>query len=334
MLALGMCLMATVITGCGTPGAEPAQPPKVDPVEQEYQRIMAEDDKAQAEVDEWIRGNKAFTEKGGGLSDGAMRERIQSRFAVVRKGYEDFLKAHPEHAAAHIAYGNFLNDIHEEDAAIPHWELAVKLDPKNPGGYNQLANHYGHDGPVKKAFEYYEKAIQLDPTESVYYNNMATTVYLFRRDAKDYYKLDEQQVFDKALELYAKAVQYDPTNFTVAQDLAQTYYGIKPYRLQDALVAWTNTLKVASTDIEREGVYLHLARWKLHAEKFDEARAQLKRVTLPMYDELKSRLTKNIDQQEAEAKTKGASPSASVPAADKPPAVPPPDKPSGKQPQP
>ena len=69
----------------------------------------------------------------------------------------------------------------------------------------------------------------------------------------EYYKIDEQQVFNKALDLYQQAMKYDPTNFELAQDVAQTYYGIKPVRTDEALSAWTNALKIAETDIE-EGV--------------------------------------------------------------------------------
>ena len=53
----------------------------------------------------------------------------------------------------------------------------------------------------------YAKAIELNPAEPVYYQNFATTVYLFRKDARAFYGINEQQVFDKALALYRKAMQ-------------------------------------------------------------------------------------------------------------------------------
>ncbi len=150
-------------------------------------------------------------------------------------------------------------------------EKARVLDPKNPAPWNQLANEFTHHGPVKKAFEYYEKAIELDPGEAIYYQNLGTTVYLFRTDSKEYYHLDEQKIFDKALALYQQAMKLDPNNFELAQDVAQTYYGIKPTRTDEALNAWTNALKIADTPIERDGVYLHLARFELNAGRFAAA---------------------------------------------------------------
>ena len=69
----------------------------------------------------------------------------------------------------------------------------------------------------------------------MYYQNLATTVYLYRKDAKEFYGIDEQQVFDKSLALYRKAMQLDPDNFPLATDYAESYYGIRPLRTNDAL---------------------------------------------------------------------------------------------------
>jgi tetratricopeptide (TPR) repeat protein len=278
-------------------------PDPSDPVEKEYHKLMTDDDAAQSEVDQWIRDNDAFVSKGGGMPADVLNSRIRTRFAPIRKAYEDFLKLHPDHARAHLAYGSFLNDLKEEEAAEVEFEKSRVLDPKNPAAWNNLANFYGHRGPVKKAFEYYEKAIELNPRESTYYQNLATMVYLFRKDARETYHLEEQQVFDKSLGLYRKAVELDPQNFALASELAQTYYGIKPFRTDEAFGAWTNALKIAGTEIEREGVYVHLARLHLHAGDYPQVHSILNTVTNELYDELKKRLLGNLAKQEKEAQT-------------------------------
>ncbi|HSY09805.1 MAG TPA: hypothetical protein VK840_02710, partial [Candidatus Dormibacteraeota bacterium] len=201
-----------------------------DPAEQELQKLMADDDAAQAEVDKWIRDNNAFAAQGAGESKAELNKRILARFDPVRKGYEDFLRRYPDNARGHLAYGSFLNDIGDEDASVEQNETARKLDPKNPAAWNNLANYYGEHGPLTNAFTDYSKAIELNPAEPVYYQNFATTVYLFRKDAEQFYGINEQQVFDKALTLYQKAVRLDPGNFPLATDYAQSYYGIKPLR--------------------------------------------------------------------------------------------------------
>ncbi|MSU58282.1 MAG: tetratricopeptide repeat protein [Pedosphaera sp.] len=282
-----------------------------DPVEKEFKKLMDEDDAAQAEVDRWIQDNQKFAAKGAGEPNEELNKRILARFAMVRKGYDDFLVRHTNHARAHLAYAGFLNDIHDEDAAVPHMEKALELDPKEPAAWNNLANYYGHYGEPKKAFEYYGKAIALKPDESVYYQNFGTTVYLFRKDAREFYNIEEQQVFDKALELYAQAMKIDPQDFPLASDVAQVYYGIKPLRTTDALVAWTNAFNRARDDIEREGVHIHFARINFLAGRTNDARAHLNAITNEMYADLKKRITRNLDRPaEAEVKGTNAPPSA------------------------
>lgn len=274
-----------------------------DPVEKEFQKLMEDDDAALAEVDGWIRENQAFASQGAGVPNADLNRRIRARLDTVRKAYEDFLKRHPDHARAHTAFGSFLgNSLFDEEGQEAEYDKARQLDPQDPAPWNNLANLYGHRGPVKKAFEYYAKAIELDPNESVYYFNFAVTVYLFRKDAREYYQITEQQVFDKALELYRKAIKLDPTNFELATEFAESYYGIQPTRTEDALRAWTNALAIAQDEIQREGVYIHLARIKLHAERFDEARQHLSAVTNGMYNDLKERLLRNLNAQESKAK--------------------------------
>jgi tetratricopeptide (TPR) repeat protein len=132
----------------------------------------------------------------------------------------------------------------------------------------------------------------------VYYQNLATTVYLFRKDAREFYGINEQQVFDKALALYRKAIRLDPDNFSLVTDYAESYYGIRPLRTNDALVAWTNALNIAHNDAEREGVFIHLARVKTAAMRFDEARAQLDAVTNAFYADIKNRLERSLAERE------------------------------------
>jgi cytochrome c-type biogenesis protein CcmH/NrfG len=139
-------------------------------------------------------------------------------------------------------------------------------------------------------------------------------VYLFRKDARTFYGINEQQVFDKALELYRKAVQLDPDNFSLATDYAESYYGIRPLRTNDALVAWTNALNIAHNDAEREGTYIHLARIKISAGRFGEARAQLDAVTNAFYADLKKQMEHNlIERENAATNTVNISTNAVVP---------------------
>ena len=89
-------------------------------------------------------------------------------------------------------------------------------------------------------------------------------------------------------------------------------------------MAWTNALNIAHNDVEREGVFIHLARVKTAAGCFDEARAQLDAVTNAFYADLKNRLERNLaerekrrDQRRGDISTNTAIAPTNAPASDK-----------------
>jgi tetratricopeptide (TPR) repeat protein len=268
------------------------------PEEQELRAVMEDDDAAQAEVSDWINTNSPAGTNVMAETKEAFNQRILARFDEVRHRYDGFLRNHPNNAHGFLAYGSFLNDIGDEEAAKTQYENSRQLDPKNPAVWNNLANFYGEYGELTKAFTYYTEAIRLKPDEPVYYQNFATTVYLFRKDAREFYHINEQQVFDKALELYRDAMKLAPASFVLADDYAESFYGIKPLRTNDALAAWTNALHVAHTDLEQQGVLIHLARVKIAAGFYDEASNHLAAVTNANYADLKMRLERSLAEHE------------------------------------
>jgi tetratricopeptide (TPR) repeat protein len=282
-----------------------------DTVEKEYRRILEEDDAAQAEVDQWIRQRQTSPDADSAVERALLNSKIEQRFDRVRKDYEAFLFQHPDHARAHLAYGSFLSDIQEDVAASMEWEKARQLDPKNPAIWNNLANYYGHNGPVTNAFDYYAKAIELNPAEPIYYQNLATTVFLFRQDATNHFRITEKQAIDKAMALYRKALALDPDNFQVATELAQTYYLIKAppsgdreadrkaelEQAQTALAAWQYAFKLARDDLERQGVLIHFARIQINTGRFEEARRTLNSVTNAMFSGVKGTLMKKLERR-------------------------------------
>jgi len=263
-----------------------------DPAERELRNLMIGDDAALDEVNDWINTNNIARTNTPAIAE--LNKRILARFEIVKHGYDGFLRNHPDSARGFLAYGSFLNDIGNEDGAKVQYENSKQLDPKNPAVWNQLANYYGENGELTNAFADYTEAIRLDPAEPVYYQNFATTVYLYRKDAREFYGINEQQVFDKALGLYRQAMKLAPQNLVLAVDYAESYYGIKPLRTNDALVAWTNALNIAKDNNEREGVLLHLARVKIAAGFYDEAQAHLDAVTNAAFLDLKNRLARSL----------------------------------------
>ena len=264
-----------------------------DPVERELHGVMELDELALDEVGQWFSTNQIPRTDTNAVAK--FDKQIQDRLEVVKNAYDRFLRNHPDHARGYLAYGSFLDDIGQEEAAKIQYENSKHLDPKNPAVWNQLANYFGEHGELTNAFAGYAEAIRLDPSEPVYYHNFATTVYLYCKDAREFYGITEQQVFDKSLALYRQTMQLAPSNLVFAVDYAESYYGIKPLRTNDALVAWTNAYNICRTDVEREGILLHLARTKTYAGLYDEAADTLARVTNSRNADLRIRLEKSLE---------------------------------------
>ncbi len=261
-----------------------------NPVEIAYQKVLELDDAAEADVAKWLEEAAKFAEAGAGANTATLHAKVGQRYAEVDKAYKDFIKAHPAHARARIAYGAYLNEHHDELGAVKQWEEAKRLDPTIASAWNNLANYYGHRGPVTNAFVHYHKAMELLPDESVYPWNYGTTIYLFRKDAMEFFSITEAEVFERALALYRQAIRLDPSNFILRADYANSFYGTKPQRFAEGYQAWTEAHAVARDDVEKQGVLMHLARCKLSVGEFEAATRHLDGITNSMYVDLRDRL--------------------------------------------
>jgi len=297
----------------GSADAAPAAVDATDRVEIEYRKLLAEDDAAQAEVDQWIRENKSAKEEGPDFTSVTLNARIEQRTEPVRRAYRSFLERHPKHVRARLAFASFLNDVGQDEEAFAQFKEARDLDPKNPAVWNNLADYHSRHGPTRLAFECLDEAIRLKPGEPVYHRNLATLLFLFRKEAQAHYRLaDEQQVLPRALESYRKARRLDPGNFPLATDLAQVYYYLKPDgggdpaalkasadKLADeGLRAWHDARALARSDLDREGIAVHLARICLTAGRLDQARQHLAQIQHPSLDTAKQALESALERFE------------------------------------
>ncbi len=283
-----------------------------DPRYAELRVVMEDDDAAEEEIGRWLAERDALSpEDPRRESDLAFRRRVDERNDRVCKAYEAIVRRHSQYAAARNAFAAFLGETGDEPGAIAQLEEASRLDPGDPSIWNNLANHYGHIGPIEKAFPAFEKAVALNPFEPVYRYNLGTVVFLFRKDAMAYYRCDEAEVFRRALDHYKEVRRLRPHNFRYAFDFAQTYYGVKPgpadtpegrkaserSLAETALAAWHEALALADNDQDRDGIFLHLARWHLRLGQWDAARTNIALVAHPSLAEVKARLQRNLDEK-------------------------------------
>lgn len=228
----------------------------------------------------------------------AAQESLQNMWAdeenKIEKSYWDIIRQYPDSSDAVVALGNYFNDRGMESKALEQWEKALVMAPQDPAIWNNIAGYHTHNGDINKAFEYFEKAVSLTPPHWVYFHNFGNVVFLFRKDSMDYYRLNEQEIFDKAFEIYARAQELAPANFDLARDIANSYYLVQPPRFAKAIASWQGVLNIASNDHERQDVLIHLARWELKADNPHKALEYIDQVTLLEHATLKKRVKKNI----------------------------------------
>ena len=210
----------------GVPSVDPN-----DPVEKDFQTVLQADEDATQRIEKLLArgpGPDPIRTPTPAAEKEAVRRQLLVWINEVRDRYETFLKAHPDHVRARLAYADHL-DVHGDDGEVlEQLRLALEIDPKNPAVWNNYANHFTHVGPITNAFAAFERAIALRPYEPLYHYNYGTVVFLYRKDAREYFGIDEHRVFERALAEYREVRRLAPRSFRYAFDYAQTFYGVKP----------------------------------------------------------------------------------------------------------
>jgi tetratricopeptide (TPR) repeat protein len=213
--------------------------------------------------------------------------------------YKHFLNNHPDHTRAMVAYGSLLYDQQLEDEGVHWWEKALAIDPQEAYAYNDLANHYGHNGQADKALRYYRKAIDLVPTEPIFRFNWATTCQMFRNESHAVYGWNKDEIFQHSLEEFRKARDLVPQDFEMASTYAETFYMMPKPDWQGSYDGWQFCLKQPITDEQRQYVYSNLARTCIRMGRNDEAREWLAKLTDTGRASIRRQLERKIAEQSA-----------------------------------
>ncbi len=127
----------------------------------------------------------------------------------------------------------------------------------------------------------YMNAVRAMPMESIYRRNLATCLFMYRKDAKEFLNVTEEQVFVMAIREFHKARLLDPENYELAKETAQAQYAVRPFNAEATLKDWNHVLNLLdkSDAEERDDVYLNIARANFMDGRFEEASKWLSKVT-------------------------------------------------------
>ena len=217
------------------------------------------------------RGDELRAQFDGSNPESPSAAQLRTLQRRLENDYKHFLRDHPRHARAMVAYGTLLDDQGREEEALGWWKKAIEVDPREAYAYNSIAGHYGHDGRAAEALKLYDKAIELEPTEPIFRFNWATTCVLFRTDSQTVYGWTKEEIFQRSLEQFRKARDLVPQNFEFASTYAETFYMMPKPDWPEAYAAWKHCLNQPFNDSQRELVFAHLTRVCIRLGRHDEA---------------------------------------------------------------
>ena len=266
------------------------------PPDTQLSKILKADNLAITEITGWIYQNLDRIRANETERD-ALALRIHDRLNIVRQQYLEFLKQHPKHTKARIAYASFLTHIDNRQGAIEQWKQALTEEPKNAAALNNLATHLGTialqthntDG-LEEAFKAMSKAVAITPKEPLYHHNYATLLCSFPIAATKHYKIRSNQVIQKAINEYDLALELNPDDFEFAADRAEAFLDLKPFRYQEALKAWSTALKIASNQGERDWAYLQTAIAHYKANQWNKVPVTLDKMSGEQHQSLSGQL--------------------------------------------
>jgi len=83
------------------------------------------------------------------------------------------LEIQPEYAEAHYNLALALWQSGEKQAAIKHWQEALRIRPDNVAVCNDLGKAFVNTGKVPEAIKYYQQALKIQPDYAEAGNNLA-----------------------------------------------------------------------------------------------------------------------------------------------------------------
>jgi tetratricopeptide (TPR) repeat protein len=169
------------------------------------------------------------------------------------------------------------------DAALPCFQMALKINPAFPDAYNGLAATLAVEGKDKEAAAAYQAALRLQPWNGQSHNHLGETLWRLGRkqeavehyaeavrfapdDAKAHYNLGvgftDFGKLDRAAEQFAQALLLQPANTDALDRLAQTLYA--QHKLAEAEQCFSQLVRLrpanAEAHINLGGVLWQLGR--------------------------------------------------------------------------
>lgn len=255
------------------------------PSNREFYRLKAEHQQLQEDAQAvFINGaDKAYPEAVKGL--------VQRQKALLET-YGNFLTRHPHHVLGLADHSDLLAESGDRNGCLIALQKAAELSKRDVALWMELANRSVRLGDLRRAFPAFEHALELDPRELRLLRDYSSSLFVFRKDAMEYYSIDEAEVFDRSMKVLRHARDLYPKNMDLAVEFAMSHYSIKPERNADAIEAWQFVQQLSRSEFEKQAASLHIARFLIRRGELDQAGTVLASVTLPAHSIHKGRVNR------------------------------------------
>lgn len=237
--------------------------------------------------------------------DAAEQDVRRSRLQGV---YRQLAQKYAGEAAVQKATGDYFTRDGQPAAALPFWEKAVQIAPRDAGTLDRLGGAYVQLGRTREAYTRFQQAVEAQPDVAAYHSDLANVLYLFRHDLMSPpipALPDEQAALAQALAHFRRASELAPEDIRLAQAYAETFYIFAKPDWTQALAAW-EAVRVLSGE-KSDFANSHLARISLRLSKPDAAAEYLARIHDPLFDALKGKLLQKVEQQRGSPERRQAS---------------------------
>jgi tetratricopeptide (TPR) repeat protein len=151
----------------------------------------------------------------------------KSREAIP--AYQRAIELDPKDAYPHDDLGNVYADLGRTEDAIAEYQRAIELDPKYASPHNGLGNMYTGLGRTADAIVAYQRAIELDPKDAYPHNGLGNVYRTLGRT-------------DDAIAEYQRAIDLDPKYASPHYGLGNMYRTLG--RTDEAIVAYRKAVEL------------------------------------------------------------------------------------------
>jgi tetratricopeptide (TPR) repeat protein len=210
----------------------------------------------------------------------------------VEQIYYQLVRDNPQSVPAQNALAAFLWKNGKAEAAVEHWRIAQRLEPKNGEAANSLGGAYLRIGRVREAAEQFLLAVRSESDNPDYHFDLGNVEFIFRVDLTAAWKIDSTELLQRALFQFREASRLAPTDLEYARAYAETFYGMPNPDWEQAQAVWQHYLELSTN---RNFAYLQLSRVSLNRHKKHEALFFLDKISEFSYSEVKEKLRKQAE---------------------------------------